>query len=161
MNTTAAHAITDLVTVAYHGARAVQTGFRAPTDDWQPMLFFTTADGRRHITAVAHADHQKEETAEAVTALLTQHCAVEALWLASAWEVTPDATDTDPAAIRPSRDPRRREILFLVHVGQDFAAAHRAPIRRHRTGAPTLGALTESPWHIDGLMSTALRRGIG
>jgi hypothetical protein len=85
---------------------------------------------------------------------------VEALWLASAWEVTPDATDTDLAAIRPSRDPRRREILFLVHVGKDSATAHRAPIRRRNNAAPTLGALTESPWHIDGLMSTALRRGI-
>ena len=161
MSTVAAHASTDLVAVAYHGARAVQTGFRASTDDWQPMLFFTTADGRRHITAVAHTNQQKDATANAVTALLQRHRAVEALWLASAWEVTPDATDSDPAAIRPSRDPRRREILFLVHVGKDFAAAHRAPIRRHRNGAPTLGDLTESHWHIDGLMSTALRRGIG
>lgn len=86
---------------------------------------------------------------------------MEALWLSSAWEVVPETTDTDLSDIRPARDPRRRETLVLVHVGIDFAAVHRAPIERHRECGPTLGELTESDCYIDGLMSTALRRGIG
>jgi len=158
---TARAPITDLVTLAYEGARAVQTGFSAPTDDWQPMLFFTTAEGQQHIIGAPHAQHQKKATAQAVTALLKRSHAVEALWLSSAWEVTPDSTDTDLAAITPSQDPRRRETLLLVHVGADFAAVHRAPIRRHGDAGPTLGDLAESDCYIDGLMSTALRRGIG
>ncbi len=162
MNTAESHApITDLVTLAYRGAKAVQTGFRAPTDDWQPILLFTTAEGRQHIIAAPHTDHQKQATADAITALLKRSHAVEALWLSSAWEVVPEATDTDLSDIRPARDPRRRETLVLVHVGTDFAAVHRAPIWRHRECGPTLGELAESDCYIDGLMSTALRRGIG
>lgn len=151
----------DLVTLAYQGAKAVQTGFRSPTDDWQPMLLFTTIEGRQHIVGTPHTSQRKDETAQAVTALLQRAHAVEALWLSSAWQVVPDATDTDPSAITPSQDPRRREILILVHVGTDFVAVHRAPIWRRDGRTPTLGALAESDCHIDGLMSTALRRGIG
>lgn len=162
MNAADAHApLTDLVALAYHGAKAVQTGFRAPTDDWQPILFFTTAEGRQHITAAPHANHQKEATADAITLLLKRHHAVEALWLSSAWEVTPDASDSALAAIKPALDPRRRETLLLVHVGAEFAAVHRASIQRHRDGTPTLGELVETDCYVDGLMSTALRRGIG
>lgn len=153
--------IADLVTLAYEGAKAVQTGFRSPTDDWQPMLFFATAEGRQHIIGAPHAHDQREAIAQAVTALLKRGRAVEALWLSSAWQVTPEAADTDLSVITPSQDPRRREILILVHVGADFAAVHRAPIRRHGDTAPTLGELAESDCYIDGLMSTALRRGIG
>ena len=94
MNTPKPHApITDLVALAYRGAKAVQTGFRAPTDDWQPILLFTTAEGRQHIIAAPHTDHQKQATADAITALLKRSHAVEALWLSSAWEVVPEATD--------------------------------------------------------------------
>jgi hypothetical protein len=32
------------------------------------MLFFITADGRRHITPALHANHQREATADAITA---------------------------------------------------------------------------------------------
>ncbi|WP_342314751.1 hypothetical protein LIX17_25130 (plasmid) [Mycobacterium avium subsp. hominissuis] len=148
------------MTLAYQGAKAVQTGFRSPSDDWAPMLLFTTHEGRQHIVGTPHTRQRKEETAQAVTALLQRAHAVEALWLSSAWQVIPDATDADLSAIRPSQDPRRREILILVHVGADFTAVHRAPIRRHDDRTPTLGALTESHCRIDGLMSTALRRGI-
>ena len=57
MNTPKSHApITDLVALAYRGAKAVETGFRAPTDDWQPILLFTTAEGRQHIIAAPHTD---------------------------------------------------------------------------------------------------------
>ncbi|MGJ6127308.1 hypothetical protein QN239_32535 [Mycolicibacterium sp. Y3] len=151
----------DLVTLAYRGAKAVQTGFHSPTDDWEPMLLFTTVEGQLRIVGTPHTPQRKEETAQAVTALLQRAHAVEALWLSSAWQVIPDATDTDLSAITPSQDPRRREILILVHVGADFVAVHRAPIRRHDDKTPTLGALAESDCYIDGLMSDALRRGIG
>lgn len=151
----------DLVTLAYQGAKAVQAGFRSPTDDWQPMLLFTTIEGRQHIVSTPHTPQRKEEIAQAVTALLQRAHAVEALWLSSAWQVIPEATDTDLSAITPSQDPRRREILILVHVGADFARVYRAPIRRHDDRTPTLGGLAESDCHIDGLMSDALRRGIG
>ena len=161
MNTPKPHApITDLVALAFRGAKAVQTGFRAPTDDWQPILLFTTAEGRQHIIAAPHTDNQKQATADAITALLKRSHAVEALWLSSAWEVVPEVTDTALSDIRPARDPRRRETLVLVHVGTDFAAVHRAPIKRHRECGPTLGELAEADCYIDGLMSTALLRGI-
>lgn len=150
----------DLVKVAYDGAKQVQAGFREPNDDWQPMLLFRTDAGTVHIAAVPRSGGCQEIIAAAITAVLKQSRAVEAVWLSSAWEVEP-APNTDWTAIEASRDPNRREVLFLLHVGTDFAIARRASIQRCADAAPRLAELGEADEYVDGLFSTALRQGIG
>jgi hypothetical protein len=79
VNAADAHApVTHLVAPAYHGAKAVQTGFRAPTDDWRPTLLSTNANGRKHIPPPPRDNYPKEATADALTALLKRHHAVSA-----------------------------------------------------------------------------------
>ncbi|MFN6548180.1 hypothetical protein [Mycolicibacterium nivoides] len=150
----------DLLTMAYDGAKRVQTGFRDPDDDWQPMLLFRTVTGTVHIAAVPGSGRCQESVAAAITAVLKQSRAVEAVWLSSAWEVVPPP-DADWTAITPSRHPDRREVLFLLHVGTDFAVARRAPIQRRADAAPRLAELDEAEGFVGGLFSTALRQGIG
>ncbi|GAT02511.1 hypothetical protein [Mycolicibacterium fortuitum] len=149
----------DLLKMAYDGAKRVQTGFCEPHDDWQPMLLFRTTTGTVHIAAVPLSAGRQEVAAAAITAVLKQRRAVEAVWLSSAWEVVPPP-NADWTSITPSQHPDRREILFLLHVGTDFAVARRASIQRHTDTAPRLADLGEAEENVDGLFTTALRQGI-
>lgn len=131
-------------------ARMVGRTFTKPDDDWAPVALIDTPRG---IGVVAidsdyFADYEsKRALAELVLpTLVREHKARKLALVTSAWMSfladRPEARDAmTRGKLRPSQDPERIEVVWIIVMDAEVKRAWSAPILRSRRKPPRLG-----PW---------------
>lgn len=125
----------ELVEVAKEGAARVGADFNDPEDDWLPVMFYRNQKGEVRLVMLTNPGG--DVLASQIQGVLRMAGAKEAVFLASAWTVEVDGPEDIPEESLESH-PDRIEVLTILHVGKDFAAAERASITYTDQGIRTL-----------------------
>ena len=117
------------------GAARVQSCFDRPEDDWEPMHFIVSGEGKTHLVK---ATGDKHASVECIAKYASENGAVGIGQLFSSWRKIVE--DGVVPKTRISQTPGREEGLMLAVLSRTNWRVEWAPIKRHRSRPPILDA---------------------
>ena len=151
-----------LLHVARSGIETIRKKL-GPDDDWMPTLIVGKKDGGVDIVGIPPAGGSDAERAllwqSTVPSLLVERNAVAVVLVFTSWATNAPRSEVDRP--RPSEDPRRREMLTLLHVTPTSEQVEMAEILRG-TKHPRLRweVDTDGVTALSGPVMAAIRRGL-
>ena len=164
----------DWIQHAIVGVEAVRATFTRPDDDWHHMLLGQDTDGRLVMVDIREA-FVDAPTKEAFAAAGLPRLIVAArlhrvAFVASAWVTRLEGNERVQAErgeyIRPSRHPRRQEVVMVYACSDGTESMSTATIKRDGERPPRLSEWTQATTQdrtgtgFDGLFVEAIRRSV-
>lgn len=174
MTVTYAEALERVVSGLKEGSEHVCAGMTEPDEDWMPVLLVCRDDGNLIVAGLDSRFMGDEESKEALSmvvipGMIFMHDGIAAGLLSSAWMVDHPRADIDQSGrawseIRPSQDPRRKEVVHIsAQAGDNTHWMATAEIIRSPTTPPMLSEWTDITGkgaEQAGRMPDAIRRGL-
>lgn len=154
--------IEHLQRIAIEGAVNVQAHMTEPDDDWQPMFFVWSGDGKAKPVIMAAIDSEffrdgmsREALCIVMTGLIQENNGKAACFLSSTW------VSERPELGRPADDPDRKEQVMVISSDDERLIGSFAFIERHEDGPPTLAEWEqcEGP-DLGGMFADVLREAL-
>jgi hypothetical protein len=90
----------------------------SPNDDLAPFLYMQTGDGKSNFVPIDA--HDRESQCGAITSTLQRFKATGACYVATAWTVMSERSETiSPTAVKPSLHPDRVEVVICYLMSRE------------------------------------------